>query len=100
MPNYELVGGSLLKVEGRLNFEDSHLLQDNCMKMTDGDDLALTVDLSKVPYINSSCIGVLAAKWVNVVTQKRKMEIIVSDEVRRVLTISGFHRVFILKDPE
>ena len=71
-----------------------------CQKMMKADDLVLTVDLSKVSYINSSCIIVLAATWMNIVTQKREMEIIVSDEVRRVLTICGFHRVFNLKNPE
>lgn len=99
MADYELDGG-ILKVEGRLDHQDGHLLPDMCQKMMEADDLVLTVDLSKVLYINSSCIGALAATWVNIVTQKRKMELIVSDEVRRVLTITGFHRVFKLKDTE
>ena len=99
MADYKL-DGAILKVEGHLDFQDDHLLYDNCKKMMEADGSVLTVDLSKVPYINSSCIGVLSATWVDVLTQERKMELIVSGQVRRALTLSGFHRVFNLKDPE
>ena len=91
--------GGCLKVEGQLDYEDSRLLHDNCKKLMEVDDLVLTVDLSKVSYINSSCIGILSAMWIEILAEECKMELIVSDEVRRVLTMAGFHRVFNLKDP-
>ena len=44
-------------------------------------------------------MGVLSAIWVDMVTQDRTLEVIVSEEVRRVFTLAGFHQVFRLLDP-
>jgi anti-anti-sigma factor len=97
MPQYKLEG-SVLTVTGPLDAESDQEFQERCRRLMDCEGDVLTLDMREVHSITSSCIGVLSVIWVDTLTQDRQLEVIVSDKVRRALTIAGFHRVFALKD--
>ena len=99
MATYDL-NGSVLCVEGNLSGDEDHRLSDWCRKLMESGGDTVTLDLSAVKMVTSSCVGVLSAVWVDMVTQDRMLEVIVSAEVRRVFTLAGFHQVFKLLDPK
>ncbi len=91
--------GSVLRVQGSLAPQEDRELQDWCYRLMQTNEPTITVDLSGVASITSACIGVLSATWVDVITQDRIMDIIVSPEVRRIFTLAGFDKVLRLHDP-
>ncbi len=98
MAEYNL-DGSVLYVRGELIREEDRNLHEWCARLMETNEPQVSVDLSAVTLITSTCIGVLSAAWVDILTQDRKIIMIVSPAVRRVLTLTGFHRVLELRDP-
>ena len=90
---------TVLHVTGQLLPEEDRKLYEWCTRLMETNEPKVTVDLSGVSSITSSCVGVLSATWVDILTQDRKIDLIVSPQVRRVLTLAGFHRVFELREP-
>lgn len=96
MATYEL-DHSVLRVRGDLSPEDHRRFQEWCDRFVASDAAKVTIDLTDVPRITSSCIGVISAVWVDLVAQDRSMELVISPQVRRVFTMAGFHHVFDLR---
>ena len=98
MADFEL-DGFTLHVRGVLEAQEDRDLQEWCSRLMQTDEPAITVDLSAVTAITSACIGVLSATWVDVITQDRVLDIVVSPTVRRIFALAGFDKVLRLRDP-
>lgn len=97
MPNYSL-NKTALSVQGDLLNDEAAEFQGWCRRLVESAEPKVVIDLSEVPRIHSSCIGVLATIWVDLLNQNRTMDLIVSSGVRKTLTMAGFHMIFKLQD--
>ena len=91
--------GSVLYVSGSLHTAEDRDLQEWCKRLMQAGETAITVDMSDVNQINSACIGVLSATWVDVITQDRTLDIVASAHVRKIFAMAGFDKVLRLRDP-
>ncbi len=95
MARFEVEGGTL-RIEGDLKAPAAKELRRLCAGLFDGSEGTMHLDLMQVKAIDSSCISVLASLWVRATGEGRRLELVVSPGVRRILEYSGFDKVFSL----
>ena len=83
-----------LVVEGPLDIEAAPKLGRHLKVLLEGDAEVLTLDLSKVKYISSVCVGSLVAFWVDLRPAGRRMKVAPSPAVRKVFDMVGLSSVF------
>jgi anti-anti-sigma factor len=83
-----------LVVEGPLDIEAAPKLGRHLKVLLDSDAEVLTLDLSKVKYISSICVGSLVAFWVDLRPAGRRMKVAPSPAVRKVFDMVGLSGVF------
>lgn len=83
-----------LVVTGPLDVEAEAKFRRHLRVLLDSDAEALTLDLSKVKYISSICVGSLVSFWIDLRPKGRRMKIVPSPIVRKVLDMVGLSGVF------
>ncbi len=83
-----------LVVTGPLDTDAATKLGRHLQVLLEGDAEVLTVDLSKVKYISSICVGSLVAFWVDLRPAGRRMKVAPSPAVRKVFDLVGLSSVF------
>jgi len=83
-----------LVVTGSLDGDSESKLRRHLQVLLDGESDPVTIDLSKVDFISSVCVGSLVAFWVDLRPAGRRMKIAPSTTVRKVLDMTGLSGVF------
>jgi anti-anti-sigma factor len=97
MPNPQLIvepvpagSGTALRVSGELDIVSAAQLRDAIARFADGHDGPVVLDVSDVPFIDSSGINALVGARHGLVGQGRGLELRgMTTNVRRVLELSG-----------
>lgn len=58
----------------------------------------VVLDLQRVTYISSDCVGVISTLWLDACEAEKKLHIVPSHPVRKILALAGFDKVFELGD--
>lgn len=93
MASFE-IDAEVLTVAGKLRSEDEEGLKEKCASLLLSGSEVVKLDLSGVDYIVSGCIGVLVVLWIDLCAAKRRMELVTSPEVKKVLDMAGLSGVF------
>ena len=83
------ISADRMAVNGNLDAEAEKGLRAGIRQLLDGGASSLTVDLSGVDAITSICIGVLVVMCLDVRAAGKKMKIIASPGVKKVLDMTG-----------
>jgi len=83
-----------LVVTGALDGDSESKLRRHLQVLLGGEAETVTIDLSKVDFISSACVGSLVAFWVDLRPAGRRMKIAPSTTVRKVLDMTGLSGVF------
>ena len=83
-----------LVVKGSLDNDSEGKLRRHLEVLLGGEAKKVTIDLSKVDYISSVCVGSLVAFWVDLRPAGRLVKIAPSPAVRKVLDMTGLSGVF------
>lgn len=94
MASFELDGERLVVV-GRLDSESEQELKDRLAALLPTSAPVVTVDLSRVEYVGSACIGSIVALWIDLCAAKRKMKLVASPTVQKVLDTAGLTGVLL-----
>ena len=97
MADFDLSEGVLF-VRTMLDTVNEGEFRSYCDRLLEHPSRKLMIDLSGVKMIASTSIGTISALWVDVLSQERELELVVSAPVRKVLEYAGFHHVFTLID--
>ena len=84
----------VLVVTGSLDGDSESKLRRHLQVLLGGESDPVTIDLSKVDFISSVCVGSLVAFWVDLRPAGRRMKIAPSAAVRKVLDMTGLSGVF------
>ena len=87
-------GDDGLVVTGSLDGDSESKLRRHLQVLLNGESEIVTIDLSKVDFISSVCVGSLVAFWVDLRPMGRRMKIAPSTAVRKVLDMTGLSGVF------
>ena len=87
-------GDDGLSVTGSLDGKAESKLRRHLQVLLSGDAETVTINLSKVDFISSICVGSLVAFWVDLRPSGRRMKIAPSPAVRKVLDMTGLSGVF------
>ena len=96
MASFEL-SGACLKVSGILDGEAEVPLRAKLQELTESGEKSLELDLTAVESITSICIGALVAFWIDLSEAGGKLKFSSSDQVKRVLDMTGLTSV-LMKD--
>ena len=90
---------SVLSVEGELDMHTSPALQDALQPLGKGDSPKVAVDLSSVPFMDSSSLGVLVVELKRLREAGGALALVgVAGSPRKVLSITGIDRVIPVYD--
>jgi len=87
-------GDDGLVVTGSLDGDSESKLRRHLQVLLSSEAETVTIDLSKVDFISSVCVGSLVAFWVDLRPAGRRMKIAPSPAVRKVLDMTGLSGVF------
>jgi anti-anti-sigma regulatory factor len=72
-----------------------------CERLLESPKRTLTVDLSGTRHVASHHLGTLSEVWNRLLGEGRDLIVVISPELRRVFTLSGFDQVFkLVEKPE
>ena len=83
-----------LSVTGSLDGDSVGKLRRHLQVLLGGDAETVTIDLSKVDFVSSTCVGSLVAFWIDLRPSGRRMKVAPSPAVRKVLDMTGLSGVF------
>ena len=89
-----MIGMGRLDVSEGLDGEAEEEFKEYLSKLLLDGPETVTIDLTKVDYIASMCMGTLVAFWIDLCAAQRIMDLQVSTEVRRVMDVSGLTALF------
>jgi anti-anti-sigma factor len=93
MVEFDRTEGRLV-VAGSLDGDAEAKLRRHLQVLLDADADTVTLDLSKVDFISSVCVGALVAFWIDLRPKGRRMKVAPSAAVRKVLDMTGLSSVF------
>ncbi len=93
MAEFELDGHEL-RVRGVLDEDGVGPLRTHCAGLVRLEAPAVKIDLSGVESINSASIGAIMAMYVDLRTADRRMELVLSPQVKKVLDLVGLTTLF------
>ena len=85
--------GNVLKVEGKLDFSEETTLRKNGMQLLGAGSGYAVLDLSKVTYISSSCLGELLVLNDEAKKKQRKLKVVVPRNLLYVYDIMGLRSI-------
>lgn len=88
----ELSGGRLV-VSGQLGYELNKEFKKKCDELLESSEQSLVIDLSKVPYLSSTHLGVIAPLFPRAKELGKTLTLIADARVARVLKLAGFDRL-------
>jgi len=89
MQNYRLENG-VLYVEKDLRQDFDLSFDQACSELLNSGKSHLKIDLTKVSYINSTYIGMIAATFFQAQARKKSLTVAASNSVLQVLRAAGF----------
>jgi anti-sigma B factor antagonist len=84
----------VIEIHGQIDLSNCHKLHDEISSAVEQGDYRLIVDLKKISYIDSSCLGVLLGGLELVRKRGGGLAIVGNPLVDRVLTLTGLTRLF------
>ena len=78
-----------LAASGILDVHVEPELRIHCRKLLESGAKDVTIDLSRVETISSICIGTLVATWIDLRSEGRRMTLVASPGVKRILDMTG-----------
>lgn len=93
MAAYDLQPGRL-HVRGSLDPFNSDTFYQLSLQLLSHDAQGLVLDLRRVNYISSDCVGVISTLWLDVLEAGKKLRIVPSYPVKKILILAGFDKVF------
>ena len=84
---------TMLELGERLTIEGVGELREKVDSLVAGGHIALLLDCSQVTAIDSQGLGALVRTWVSLERCGGKLKLIPSDRMRKVLEITGLHKV-------
>jgi anti-anti-sigma factor len=86
--------GERLTIVGSLDGSAQAELRSHCQELLDSDAETVELDLARVDQISSVCIGSIVAFWVDLRPAGRRLRIVPSPAVKKVLEMTGLAAVF------
>ena len=99
MTQYEVKDGCVIVSEGGLQEFDAKF-DVACQELLESDKKELCFDLSLIKYINSTCVGMIAATFFAAKDQDKDVRIIGNPSIIRILRTAGFARFIELEIKE
>jgi anti-anti-sigma factor len=99
--SFELSGGVLV-VSGAIGYDLDRRFNEACQRMVASPETRLVLDLSKVSYLSSTYLGVIAPLYAATTKAGKTLVLRAQAKVARVLRLSGFDRlgeVEVVEDP-
>jgi anti-sigma B factor antagonist len=88
-------GISLVDVTGDVDLHSAPELRDTLTALVDGDTRRITLDLSKVTFLDSMGIGVIVGTKKRLAATGRDLELVVGNpEIRRIFELTMLDRIF------
>jgi len=84
----------VIEIHGQIDLSNCHMLHDEINAEVDKGNYRLIVDLKKISYIDSSCLGILLGGLELVRQRGGGLAIVGNPLVDRVLTLTGLTRIF------
>ncbi|HEY3373963.1 MAG TPA: STAS domain-containing protein [Candidatus Aquicultor sp.] len=84
----------VIEVGGQIDLSNCHQLHDAISEEVAAGNFFIVVNLNKISYIDSSCLGVLLGGLERVKKRGGTLAIVGNSLVDRVLTLTGLTRIF------
>lgn len=84
----------VIEVHGQIDLSNCYLLHDAISDEIESGHFYMVVNLNKISYIDSSCLGVLLGGLEKVKKRSGALAIVGNPLVDRVLTLTGLTRIF------
>jgi anti-anti-sigma factor len=89
--------GSSLSISGEIGFDDEELFTAALQKMMGEHPSPYTVNLTKVEFMSSSCIRIVAAAIVAAGKDTIKVRVVAKKKILRLFELAGIDRVSALE---
>lgn len=96
-PELELKDG-VLTVYCELDYDYDVSFDRACNELVASNTDKLTIDLSRIRHITSTCIGMMAAAYIRAESTGKKLSIIAQGQVLKVLLMAGFANLMKVTD--